>query len=181
MGWNHSASHKKEVRFFHIAHGLIRFKEGKFSTRRGQTIHLREVLEEAIKKAEEIIEKSGTSKNLSINEKKEISKMVGIGAVKYNDLSQHYSKDIIFDWNKILNIKGNSAPYLQYTYARCQSVLKKSQFKIDFNKIKIIDLNPTLEATITTISNPSFLFTVCSIFLIIFVYSINLKTADLQL
>lgn len=150
LGWN-DLSDKKEVRFFHIAHGLIRFKEGKFSTRKGQTIHLRKVLEEAIKRAEEVIEKSGTSKNLSVDEKKKISKIVGIGAVKYNDLSQHYSKDIIFDWNKILNIKGNSAPYLQYTYARCQSVLKKSQFKIDLNKIKIIDFKPEEEAILRTI------------------------------
>lgn len=129
----------KRENFFHVAHGLIRLKEGKFSTRRGLTIHLEDVLEEAIERAEEIIGKSETGRGLSEKERKKIAKIVGIGAVKYNDLSQHYSKDIIFDWDKILNLKGNSAPYLQYTYARCQSVLRKTKFKIDLKEIKIID------------------------------------------
>ena len=118
-----------KTKFCHIGHGLYRSKQGKFSTRKGQTIFLEEVLEEAIKRAEEIIEKSGTSRGLSKKEKEEISKMVGIGAIKYNDLSQYYSKDIIFDWEKILNIKGNSGPYLQYTFVRTQSVLKKSNLR----------------------------------------------------
>ena len=68
--------------------------------------------------------------------------MVGIGAVKYNDLSQHYSKDIIFDWNKILNIKGNSGPYLQYTYTRCRAVMKKGQTeKMSLIILKYLPLN----------------------------------------
>lgn len=151
LNWPYSLT-GKEVGFFHIAHGLIRFKEGKFSTRKGQTIHLREVMEEAIKRAERIIEESATSKNLSTKEKKEISKMVGIGAVKYNDLSQHYSKDIIFDWNKILNIKGNSGPYLQYTYTRCRAVMKKGQTeKMSFNNLKIPSLKPEEEDLLRTV------------------------------
>ncbi|MDI6592097.1 MAG: arginine--tRNA ligase [Patescibacteria group bacterium] len=135
LGW------AKREKFFHVAHGLIRWKGGKFSTRRGKTIHLEEVLKEAIKRAENIIEKSKTGRGLSEKEKQKVAKAVGIGAVKYNDLSQHYSSDIIFDWQKILNLKGNSGPYLQYTFARCKSVLKKANFKKrvkityrDFNK-----------------------------------------------
>ena len=147
------------ARFFHVAHGLYRTKTGKFSTRRGETIHLEEVLKEAIERAREIIHRaskgsegekesgalfaknSETGRGLSEEEKEKVAKMVGIGAVKYNDLSQHYSKDIIFDWEKILNLKGNSAPYLQYTFVRCQSVLRKVKFKTLPKKIEAINFN----------------------------------------
>jgi arginyl-tRNA synthetase len=130
-----------KTNFFHVAHGLYRTKTGKFSTRKGETVHLEEVLKEAIWRAKKIIENSETERGLSKREKEKVAKMVGIGAVKYNDLSQHYSKDIVFDWEKILNLKGNSGPYLQYTYTRCQSVLKKAknfQFSIfNFQKEKM--------------------------------------------
>ncbi len=119
LGW------KEKKSFVHIAHGLVRWKKGKFSTRKGDTIHLEDILKEAIKKASEIIE---NSQNLSQKEKRKIAEIVGIGAVKYNDLSQHYQKDIVFDWDKILNLKGNSGPYLQYTFARCKSILRKADF-----------------------------------------------------
>lgn len=125
LGW---ASREK---FFHVAHGLIRFKKGKISTRKGESIPLEKVLKEAISRARKIIEKSKTGADFSPEGKEKLSRKVGIGAVKYNDLSQHYSKDIVFDWQKILNLKGNSGPYLQYTFARCQSVLKKAEGKID--------------------------------------------------
>jgi arginyl-tRNA synthetase len=117
---------KKKEEFVHVAHGLVRWKHGKFSTRKGDTIHLEEILNQAIEKSLLILDKS----EFSQKEKQEIARMVGIGAVKYNDLSQHYQKDIVFDWDKILNLKGNSGPYLQYTYARCQSVLKKADFSL---------------------------------------------------
>ena len=123
LGW------AKRNNFCHLTHGLIRFKHGKISTRSGRTIRLKQVLEQAIEKAKKIIDKSGTSRSLSEKEKQQVAKEVGIGAIKYNDLSHHCSKDIIFKWDKILNLKGNSGPYLQYTYARCQSVLKKGNFK----------------------------------------------------
>jgi arginyl-tRNA synthetase len=116
----------KDEKLVHVSHGLYRTKEGKFSTRKGQTIHLEEVLEEAVGKAREIIEQSETTRGLNEQEKTEVAKAVGIGGLKYNDLSQHPSGDIVFDWGKILNLKGNSAPYLQYTYARCKSILRKA-------------------------------------------------------
>ncbi|MCX6759051.1 MAG: arginine--tRNA ligase [Candidatus Nealsonbacteria bacterium] len=135
LGW------AKRTEFFHVAHGLYRTKTGKFSTRKGKTIHLEEVLKEAIEKTREIIEKSETGQELSKEEKEKIAKIVGIGAVKYNDLFQHYSKDIIFDWDKILNLKGNSAPYLQYTFARCQSVLKKAKLETEPEKVEVLTFN----------------------------------------
>jgi arginyl-tRNA synthetase len=132
LGW------AKKTKFVHVAHGLYRTKTGKFSTRRGETVHLEDVLKEAIERAKEIIERSETSRGLTEREKERVSKIVGIGAVKYNDLSQHPSKDIIFDWEKVLNLKGNSAPYLQYTFVRCQSVLRKAKrFQIENFKLKI--------------------------------------------
>jgi len=119
LGW------AKKEQFFHISHGLYRTKEGKFSTRKGSTVHLEDVLEEAIAQAKEMI-KDGIEEK----EKNKIAKIVGVGAIKYNDLKEHCSKDIIFSWEKILNLKGNSGPYLQYTFARCQSVLEKTENKI---------------------------------------------------
>jgi arginyl-tRNA synthetase len=134
IGW-------QEARFIHIIHGLMRGKEGKFSTRQGQTIHLREVLSEAIAKSQEIIVNSSIVSGLSIKEQADLAKQIGIGAVKYNDLSQHHAKDIIFDWQKVLNLKGNSGPYLQYTFARTQSVLQKSkQGHFSFKAIEFSDL-----------------------------------------
>jgi len=141
----------KREKFFHVAHGLIRLKKGKFSTRKGLTIHLEDVLEEAIERAEEIIKRSETGRDLSEKERKEIAKIVGIGAVKYNDLSQQYSKDIVFDWDKILNLKGNSAPYLQYTFTRCRSVLQRAKLKIDPEKIKTLGFNSEEKDILRTI------------------------------
>lgn len=121
LGW------AKETEFVHVAHGLIRFSEGKMSTRKGQTIHLEEVLSEAVKKAEKIIKGSSTDRGLGVRAKQEVAKAVGIGAVKYSDLKQNPQTDIIFDWERIFNLEGDSGPYLQYTYARCVSVLVKGK------------------------------------------------------
>ncbi|GMR19133.1 MAG: arginine--tRNA ligase [Patescibacteria group bacterium] len=111
----------------HVAHGLYRFAEGKMSTRLGRTIHLEDVLSEAVERARKLVECSLTGDSLSKKEVDEIARAVGIGAVKYNDLSQHYTSEVVFDWEKILNLQGNSAPYLQYTYARAVSVLEKAR------------------------------------------------------
>ncbi|MDO8503835.1 MAG: arginine--tRNA ligase [bacterium] len=103
--------------FVHIKHGLYRSASGKkFSTRKGDTVRLEEVLEEAISRAGKLT-KDGSD---------EVAKAVGIGAVKYFDLMHHHSTDIVFDWEKMFLLEGNSAPYLQYTFARTQSVLRKA-------------------------------------------------------
>ncbi len=133
LGW------AKRNKFFHMAHGLYLNKEGRFSTRKGKTIHLESVLQEAIDRAKKIINTSETVKDLSDKEKEKIAQVVGVGAVKYNDLSQHYSKNIVFSWDKILSLKGNSGPYLQYTIARCKGVLRKSKTKINFKQIDSVN------------------------------------------
>ncbi|MCS7092430.1 MAG: arginine--tRNA ligase [Patescibacteria group bacterium] len=136
LGW----SDGRELK--HVAHGLIRFQHGKMSTRRGETIKLEEVLEESVQRSKLIIKNSETDKGLTEEEVKSLSYDVGIGAVKYFDLSHAPESDIIFDWNKIIVLEGNSGPYLQYTYARTQSILEKSNFSdldigtLDTTKLK---------------------------------------------
>ena len=120
LGW------AKDRQFVHIAHGLIRFEHGKMSTRKGDTIKLEEVLDEAILRARKIIDASETGRGLSEKEKEEVARAVGIGAIKYFDLSHHPATDIIFDWEKMFLLEGNSAAYLQYTVARTNSVLEKA-------------------------------------------------------
>ncbi len=123
LGW---AAKEKMV---FVGHGLIRTKDGKFSTRKGQTIHLEDVLHEAIERAYELSKETEKEKVLDEKGKRELAEIVGIGALKYNDLSQYHAQDIIFDWDKILNLKGNSGPYIQYTYARAKSVLRRGMWK----------------------------------------------------
>ncbi len=108
LGW-----FEKE-QLIHIPHGLIRLREGKMSTRKGNVIKLEEVLSEAIERAKKF------------NSDPELAKKVGIGAVKYNDLKHAPSRGYTFDWDEMLTLEGDSGPYLQYTYARAQSVLKKT-------------------------------------------------------
>ena len=109
----------------HVAHGMILGLEGKFSTRSGKTIHLEAVLKEAIKRARKLTAEAGVAKKLSSKEQEKVARAVGIGAVKYNDLKQNPRTDIIFNWEKMLTLEGNSGPYLQYTGALF-SVLEKS-------------------------------------------------------
>ena len=117
--------------FVHIKHGLYRFAEGKMSTRAGRTVNLEDILQEAVVRAEKILEQSKTlSAKLSKKEKSTISHAVGIGAVKYFDLLHHPSSEIIFSWEKMFLLTGNSAPYLQYTHARARSVLRKSSLTL---------------------------------------------------
>ncbi len=115
--------------FVHVAHGLIRWKNGKFSTRKGDTIHLADVIDKAVEKASEIANKSLIGKDLPKEQKDEMIKSVAIGAIKFNDLSSDPRKDVIFDWDQVMSLEGDSGPYLQYTYARCMSVLRKTQVK----------------------------------------------------
>jgi len=132
----------KKKNLVHVAHGLIRWKSGKFSTRSGETIHLTDVLSEAIARAKQVITQSQTSKDLTEQEKSDIAQKVGIGGIKFNDLKQEPARDIVFDWDRIISLEGYSGPYLQYAYTRCVSVISKSQtsdFEFSASKLK---LNP---------------------------------------
>lgn len=108
LGWY------KEGQRVHVGHGLYRFSEGKMSTRRGNVIWLEEVLDEAVKRAE----------SLSSDETKDGAEIVGIGALKWNDLKGEVKRNIVFDWDEVLSMKGNSGPYMQYTAVRARSILE---------------------------------------------------------
>ncbi len=118
----------KDGQRIHVKHGLYKFKDERMSTRKGNAIWLEDVLQEAVKRAE----KFGS-------EKKEIAEKVGIGALKWNDLKRSSNLDIVFDWDEILNMQGDSGPYIQYAFARIQSVLTK--VKNQNAKVKITNLN----------------------------------------
>jgi len=107
----------------HVWFGLMRLPEGTFSTREGNVIRLERLLDEAERKAYEVA--SELNPGLDEETHREIARKVGIGAVKYADLSQNRQSVVTFTWEKALSLEGNTAPYLQYTYARIRSVLRK--------------------------------------------------------
>ncbi len=132
----------------HVGHGLVRFKEGKMSTRKGNVVWMEDVLNESLKRATRLTAVSGVAHNipwgdpdvvisqannidqaLVTGKRDEDIKAIAIGALKYNDLKRDPRTDIVFDWDEILNMEGNSGPYLQYTIARCNSVIAKSSDK----------------------------------------------------
>lgn len=112
----------------HVKHGLYLAPDGKkFSTRRGETVKLAQVLNEAVERASLILkEKPESGNSLDRGEVDSVARAVGIGAVKYFDLSHAPLSNIVFSWDKVFLLAGNSGPYLQYTYARTRSVLRKS-------------------------------------------------------
>lgn len=125
LGWFNKEQRK------HISHGLYRFQGRKMATRKGDVIWLEDVLRESIERA----------KSLG-SESEDLACMVGIGALKYNDLKRDPKSNIIFNWDDLLTMEGNSGPYLQYTYARSQSVLSKVKGKREeMKEINEVDLN----------------------------------------
>ncbi len=106
---------------YHVPYGLVSLKGGKLSTRKGNIIYAEDILNESIQKTRSIIEE----KNPNIPDKEEVSRQVGIGAIIFNDLYNQRIKDVVFDWDKLLNFDGETGPYVQYTYARAASVLRK--------------------------------------------------------
>jgi arginyl-tRNA synthetase len=113
----------------HISFGPVTDAQGqRFSMRKGTAIFLDEVLDEVLTRAQAVtLEKIGEGKtDLSEAEQGEVSQIVGIGGLIYNDLYQDPERGIRFDWDKMLAFDGNSAPYIQYTYARCRSILRKA-------------------------------------------------------
>ncbi len=109
----------------HITFGSILGEDRKLmKTRSGENVPLRELLEEACKRARKIIEEKNPQ--LSDDEKSDIAQKIGIGAVKYADLSQYRMTDYVFSWDKMLSLQGNTAPYLQNAYVRIRSIFRKA-------------------------------------------------------
>ena len=116
----------------HIPFGMVSLKDQTLSTRKGQVVFLEDVLNKAIDKTREIMEgREDTVENID-----EVSKIVGIGAVKFQELYNNRIKDYVFDWDEVLNFDGETGPYVQYTYARAKSVLRKA----GVDEIKPIDI-----------------------------------------
>ena len=114
----------------HKNFGMMLGKDGKpFKTRTGGTVKLADLLDEAIERATVLINEKNT--NLSDDEKTAVIEAVGIGSVKYADLSKNRTTDYVFDWDNMLSFEGNTAPYMQYAYTRIRSIFNKA------------DVNPT--------------------------------------
>ncbi len=118
----------------HVAFGMVLLPSGRMSTRAGNMIKLEDLLNEAIQRAKEIIEQ----KNPELEDKDDVAKKVGIGAVIFNDLANSRIKDEIFDWDTALNFQGETGPYIQYTYVRTNSVLQKAG---DLPKVEDINID----------------------------------------
>ncbi|MDR1067012.1 MAG: arginine--tRNA ligase [Clostridiales bacterium] len=103
----------------HIPFGLVRLEGGKLSTREGQVVLMEELLDEAVKRSKAIIER----KNPSLDNKDEVARQVGVGAIIFNDLYNSRIKDVVFSWERILSFDGETGPYVQYTHARARAVL----------------------------------------------------------
>jgi arginyl-tRNA synthetase len=116
----------RDQELIHIKFGLVLGGDAKkLSTRAGKHISLSEVINEAVDKAGKVLgEKAPEIKG---REKRRTAEIIGIDALKYNDLSQNRTSNILFDWEKMLAFEGNAAPYLLYTYARLRSIIKKSR------------------------------------------------------
>ncbi|MDD4988978.1 MAG: arginine--tRNA ligase [Candidatus Pacebacteria bacterium] len=108
----------------HVMHGLYRFEDGKMSTRKGNVIWLEDILDEAVKRAGEV--------------NPECADIVGIGAIKFNDLRRNSKQDIVFKWEDVLNLTGDSGPYIQYSAVRSRSVLTKAEEEGVKESLKVV-------------------------------------------
>lgn len=121
----------------HVPFGLVVDKDGeKIGSRKGNSIFLEDILKEAIQKVEKIIDE----KNPGLEDKEEVARKVGVGAIIFNDLSNSRIKDEIFDWDMLLNFQGETGPYIQYIYVRTRSLLEKAGYVPDLENINFSKL-----------------------------------------
>ena len=143
----------------HAPFGMVQLKTGKMSTREGIIVKLEDLLNESITRVKAIIE----NKNPNLENKEEIAKQVGIGAVIFNDLYNNRIKDEVFDWDIMLNFNGETGPYMQYIYVRTKSILEKAGYvpkieDVDFSLLnndtayKIIKLIYSFQDTIIQVA-----------------------------
>ena len=128
-------SDKCKENLYHVQYGMVRLPSGKMSTRLGNTITVKQLLDETINRVDKIIEE----KNPDMENREEQAKRIGIGAIVFNNVSTSIIKDQIFDWDIMLNFSGETGPYIQYIYVRTKSVLDKINF--DIPKLEEIDYN----------------------------------------
>ncbi|MHC4236872.1 MAG: arginine--tRNA ligase, partial [Planctomycetota bacterium] len=122
-GWTND-----DIDLMHVTFGTMLGTDGKpFKTRTGGTVKLKDLLDEAVQRATAVVEEKNP--DLSAEQKADIAKAVGIGAVKYADYSNNRNSDFIFSFDKMLAMEGNTAPYMQYAYARIKSIERKATDK----------------------------------------------------
>jgi len=137
----------------HVTFGSVLGEDRKLmKTRSGENVPLRELLEEACRRAREIIEEKNP--NLSEEEKNDIAEKIGIGAVKYADLSQYRTTDYVFWWDKMLSLHGNTAPYLQNAYVRIRSIFRKASVATPLRGVSE-ETGHTPVATTLTLNEPT--------------------------
>lgn len=123
--------------FEHVSHGTIKGPNGKpLKTKSGESVKLDALLTEAVERADVLI--AAKDGGLDPATRKQVAQVVGIGAIKYADLSRHRTTDYVFDWDAMLSFEGNTAPYLQYAYTRANRVLLKAG-NVDVQVLKIIE------------------------------------------
>lgn len=128
----------------HVAYGMVSLEDGAMSTRTGNVVLLEDVINKTVEKARKVIEE----KNPDIPDKENTAKAVGVGAVIFSALSNNKIKDIVFSYDRVLSFEGETCPYLQYTVARCNSLLKKCGEPEAYN---VTDVNEEEYAVISAI------------------------------
>jgi len=125
-GWD--TREGKKIDLSHVTFGSVLGENGKpLKTRSGENVKLKDLLDEAVERAQAVVEEKNP--DLSAERKEEIAKAVGIGAVKYADYCNNRTSDYVFSFNKMLAMDGNTAPYMQYAYARIKSIERKAESK----------------------------------------------------
>ena len=115
----------------HVPFGMVSLEEGTLSTRKGRVVYLEDVLNRAIDKVDDILTEREEEKGIKIEDKEELAREIGIGAVKFQELFNQRIKDYVFSWDKTLSFEGETGPYVQYVHARICSLLKKGDFSLD--------------------------------------------------
>lgn len=128
------AGHEWSKDCTHVGFGLVKFADRKLSTRKGEVVLLDDLIRESVDKTLEVI----NEKNPQLENKEEVAKKIGVGAVIFTYLKNSREKDIVFDWKEILSFEGETGPYVQYSYARAKSILRRAgevKGDVDYSKL----------------------------------------------
>lgn len=133
----------------HVPFGMVSLPEGTLSTRRGKVVYLEDVLNRATEKVDEILREREEKNGYTMENREELARQVGIGAVKFQELFNQRIKDYVFDWDRTLSFDGETGPYVQYTHARMHSLLEKGNFdpskEVDVKALSLDDEKELLQ------------------------------------
>lgn len=121
----------------HIWFGMLKMGDDVIGSRKGNVIRLVDLLDEAVRRARVVVDSK--SEQLTEGERAAIAEAVGVGAVRYADLSQNPQSDVTFDWDRMLSLEGNTAPFLMYSYARARSILGKAGSEVSVQGIRLVE------------------------------------------